>query len=220
MLLVRRFRVLILLVFLLACTLHIMIDLLPKLERRAEAAGAGAEAAAAAGGPGGASAGCSCSHSKAPAAAEGQDWAKAARGGSEAAAAAATPGWPSKHTLRILQDFSSEPNANLSAPSGEKGAKEPPGARKTLMPDAGGGGGGGGGGREAGLGGHRPSGAGLQRPQAGQGSKLATLFQQPLYRLAGPPLGDHDVLFNVNSDIRFNPKAAENQEQCEVSSYH
>ncbi|XP_060116718.1 extracellular serine/threonine protein kinase FAM20C [Heteronotia binoei] len=214
LLLVRRFRLLIVLLFLLACTLHIMVDLLPKLERRAAAAAA-TEAEGGAGGGGGASAGCSCSHAKAPPAGEAQDWAKQQqepqKGASEAAAAAA--GWPSKHTLRLLQDFSSEPSSNLS--SAEKGA-DGPGSHKALIPDGGGGGlqqqhfqagrrasGGGGGG-----------GGGLQQQQAqaGQGSKLAALFQQPLYRLAAPALGDRDVLFNVNSDIRFNPKAAENQD--------
>ncbi|EPQ04354.1 Dentin matrix protein 4 [Myotis brandtii] len=32
--------------------------------------------------------------------------------------------------------------------------------------------------------------------------------EHPLYRVAVPPLTEDDVLFNVNSDIRFNPKAA------------
>lgn len=91
MLLVRKFRVLILMVFLVACTMHIMIDLLPRLERR------GAE-----GRPG-----CSCPPPAAP---------------------------------------------------------------------------------------------------------LAALFQHPLYRAALPPLADGDLLFNVNSDIRFNPRAAEQGE--------
>nr|XP_056722245.1 extracellular serine/threonine protein kinase FAM20C [Euleptes europaea] len=154
MLLVRRFRVLILTVFLLACTLHIMVDLLPKLERRAAEAG-GASAG------GAAPAGCSCPHSPPP--------PPPPPGGGEA-------DWPSKHTLRILHDFGSEPAA--------------PNRSKALLPPA----------AAAGAGG------------AGPGSRLAALFQQPLYRLAGPPLGDKDVLFNVKSDIRFNPKAAENQD--------
>ncbi|KAL8175534.1 UNVERIFIED_CONTAM: hypothetical protein K2H54_029027 [Gekko kuhli] len=219
MLLVRRFRLLILLVFLLACTLHIMVDLLPRLERRAAVAG-GEAAAGGASGVGGASAGCSCSHARPPGG-EAQDWAKQQqqqppKGASEAAAAAAAAaGWPSKHTLRILQDFSSEPSSNLSSRSAEKGAAAAaePGGHKALIPDAGAAAGGGGpAGKQ-----RRPSGGGggggLQQAQAGpQGSRLAALFQQPLYRLAAPPLGDQDVLFNVNSDIRFNPKAAENQD--------
>jgi hypothetical protein len=38
---------------------------------------------------------------------------------------------------------------------------------------------------------------------------LARLFEHPLYQGVVPPLTEDDVLFNVNSDIRFNPKAAE-----------
>lgn len=209
-LLLRRFRLLILMVFLLACTLHIMVDLLPRLERRAAAGGeAAAGGGGAAGGVGGASpAGCSCAHSKTAAAAGGegqQAQAEAGKGASEA-------GWPSKHTLRILQDFSSEPGSNLTSRSAEKGAAAAErfqGAHKALIPDA------------APPGKQPQAGQGLQQQQqprlqqaqAGAGgSKLAALFQQPLYRLAAPPLADHDVLFRVNSDIRFNPKAAENQE--------
>ncbi|XP_027512183.1 extracellular serine/threonine protein kinase FAM20C [Corapipo altera] len=89
MLLVRKFRVLILMVFLVACTMHIMIDLLPRLERR---------------GPEGRP-GCSCPP---PAA---------------AAPPRAAPRWPSKHTLRILQDFSAEPASNLSSQSREAAAE-------------------------------------------------------------------------------------------------
>ncbi|XP_019368151.1 PREDICTED: extracellular serine/threonine protein kinase FAM20C [Gavialis gangeticus] len=72
-----------------------MIDLLPKREKRA------------------AKAGCSCSHA---AGEEAAGWGKPrARSGAE-------PGWPSKHTLRILQDFSSDPGSNLSSHSLEKSA--------------------------------------------------------------------------------------------------
>uniref|UniRef100_A0A8C3M683 Uncharacterized protein n=1 Tax=Geospiza parvula TaxID=87175 RepID=A0A8C3M683_GEOPR len=76
-------------VFLVACTMHIMIDLLPRLERR---------------GPEGRP-GCSCPP---PAAAPPR---------------AAAPRWPSKHTLRILQDFSAEPASNLSSQSREAAAE-------------------------------------------------------------------------------------------------
>ncbi|NXM49846.1 FA20C kinase, partial [Gymnorhina tibicen] len=96
MLLVRKFRVLILMVFLVACTMHIMIDLLPRLERR--------------------------------------------------------------------------------GPEGRPGCSCPP------------------------------------PPPASNAAPLAALFEHPLYRAALPPLADGDLLFNVNSDIRFNPRAAEQPE--------
>ncbi|KAM8798690.1 extracellular serine/threonine protein kinase FAM20C [Eudromia elegans] len=165
MLLVRKFRVLILMVFLVACTMHIMIDLLPRLERR------GGEARP----------GCSCPP---PAAAPPR----------------AAPRWPGKHTLRILQDFSAEPASNLSSQSREAAERA-----------AGGGGGGGGAGRA-----RRLIGPGAPRPPpaaaAAAAAPLAALFEHPLYRAALPPLGYADVLFNVNSDIRFNAKAAEQAE--------
>ncbi|XP_053813689.1 extracellular serine/threonine protein kinase FAM20C isoform X2 [Vidua macroura] len=171
MLLVRKFRVLILMVFLVACTMHIMIDLLPRLERR---------------GPEGRP-GCSCPP---PAAAPPR---------------AAAPRWPSKHTLRILQDFSAEPASNLSSQSREAAERA-----------AGGGGGGAGGGGAAAAAGRarRLIGPGAPRPPppAGNAAPLAALFQHPLYRAALPPLADGDLLFNVNSDIRFNPRAAEQPE--------
>uniref|UniRef100_A0A096LQP9 Extracellular serine/threonine protein kinase FAM20C n=1 Tax=Poecilia formosa TaxID=48698 RepID=A0A096LQP9_POEFO len=162
MILLRRFRVLILTVFLVACSMHIMVDLLPKLERQG--------------------AGCSCSHG--PAQAPERGWAE--------------PGWPDKHTLRILQDFSSEPGSNASSraldrlPLDRAPAPEPPGPR-----------------------GDR-SRLFLQGPAAARvgparGSRLALLFEHPLYRRSVPPLTEEDTLFNVNTDIRFDPKAAEDQ---------
>ncbi|XP_072453906.1 extracellular serine/threonine protein kinase FAM20C [Notamacropus eugenii] len=207
MILVRKFRVLILMVFLIACTMHIVIDLLPKLEKRA---------ARSDGDPG-----CSCSH---PPSEEAQGWGK------QRTKSGADSGWPNKHTLRILQDFSSDPSSNLTSHSLEKlpgtgtgtGAGAGAGtaaaadrseaaaaAFKRLEP------GGGGGGVQRGLphkhliqDGSRAS----KVPLGKDGSKLVALFQHPLYNIAIPPLTEDDVLFNVESDIRFNPKAAENQE--------
>lgn len=106
MILVRRFRVLILMVFLLACALHIALDLLPRLERRA---------ARLPGDPG-----CSCAQ---PAEAKAPGWAQPRGRPGEppaAASAAGDAGWPNKHTLRILQDFSSDPASNLTSHSLEK----------------------------------------------------------------------------------------------------
>ncbi|XP_056870851.1 extracellular serine/threonine protein kinase FAM20C [Takifugu flavidus] len=100
MILFRKFRVLILMVFLVACTMHIMIDLLPKLEKR----GAGAD---------GADGGCQCAHHPGG---ESQGWGK------QRVRTAAEAGWPNKHTLRILQDFSNEPVSNLTSQSREKNA--------------------------------------------------------------------------------------------------
>ncbi|XP_024432599.3 extracellular serine/threonine protein kinase FAM20C isoform X1 [Desmodus rotundus] len=195
MILVRRFRVLILVVFLVACALHIVLDLLPKLERRA---------ARPSGEPG-----CSCAQPAAEAAAPG--WAKARGRPGEPpapASAAGDSGWPNKHTLRILQDFSSDPSSNLTSHSLEKlpPAAEPakgasrrqdPGAPRPRDPA------------------HRPllRDLGPRRSvpppgPSGDGSLLARLFEHPLYQVAVPPLTENDVLFNVNSDIRFNPKAA------------
>ncbi|XP_007654225.1 extracellular serine/threonine protein kinase FAM20C isoform X1 [Ornithorhynchus anatinus] len=174
MILVRKFRVLILVVFLLACTMHIMIDLLPKLEARG---------ARASGDPS-----CSCSPTPGE---EAQGWGKPRT----------EPAWPNKHTLRILQDFSSDPGSNLTSHSLEKvtealqGPESPafpadPRARKLIQ-----------------------DGSPSRRLPRGKGpSKLASLFEHPLYRIAIPGLTDEDVLFDVNSDIRFNPKAAEIQE--------
>ncbi|KAM4624157.1 extracellular serine/threonine protein kinase FAM20C [Polymixia lowei] len=166
MILLRKFRVLILMVFLIACSMHIMIDLLPKLERRG-------------------SSGCSCSHTPSE---EPQSWGK--------------QGWPNKHTLRILQDFSNEPNSNISSHSLEKvpvtGDKTEGfrrlehyaqhGDKKRFIPDA------------------------ATKNLPGRGSRLSALYEHPLYKRTLPPLTDEDTLFNVNTDIRFDPKAAEDQE--------
>ncbi|XP_007941370.1 extracellular serine/threonine protein kinase FAM20C [Orycteropus afer afer] len=194
MILVRRFRVLILMVFLVACALHIVLDLLPKLERRATRP------------PG--EPGCSCAQ---PAAAEaaGPDWAQARGRPGEPPAAAAEPGWPNKHTLRILQDFSSDPSSNLTSHSLEKlppAAEPAEGAWRGRDPSS----------TQPRDPAHRPllrdHGPRMSAPPpgpSGDGSFLARLFEHPLYRVAIPPLTEDDVLFNVNSDIRFNPKAAE-----------
>ncbi|OXB82722.1 UNVERIFIED_CONTAM: hypothetical protein H355_000420 [Colinus virginianus] len=170
MLLVRKFRVLILMVFLVACTMHIMIDLLPRLERR------GAE-----GRPG-----CSCPPPAAP--------------------PRAAPRWPSKHTLRILQDFSAEPASNLSSQSREAAERAAGGGGEAAAAAAG----------DGGAAAGRPRrliAPGAPRPPPpAHAAPLAALFQHPLYRSALPPLADGDLLFNVNSDIRFNPRAAEQSE--------
>ncbi|XP_004705927.1 extracellular serine/threonine protein kinase FAM20C [Echinops telfairi] len=116
------------------------------------------------------------------------------------------------HTLRVLQDVSSDPSSNLSSHSLEKlpPAAEP--AEGTWR------------GRDAGTSqprdpAHRPllHAHGVLRTgpppgPSGDGSLLARLFEHPLYQVAAPPVTEDDVLFNVNSDIRFNPKAAENPE--------
>nr|XP_031327055.1 extracellular serine/threonine protein kinase FAM20C [Camelus dromedarius]XP_031327056.1 extracellular serine/threonine protein kinase FAM20C [Camelus dromedarius] len=195
MILVRRFRVLILMAFLVACALHIVLDLLPKLERRA---------AQPSGEPG-----CSCAHPAAEEAAPG--WAQARGRPGEplaAASAAGDSGWPNKHTLRILQDFSSDPSSNLTSHSLEKLPPVAEQAEGALQ------------GQDPGVPppqdpAHRPllRDPGPHRPEAspgpsGDGSLLARLFQHPLYQVAVPPLTEDDVLFNVNSDIRFNPRAA------------
>uniref|UniRef100_A0A6Q2YQ27 FAM20 C-terminal domain-containing protein n=1 Tax=Esox lucius TaxID=8010 RepID=A0A6Q2YQ27_ESOLU len=85
-------------VFLVACTMHIMIDLLPKLEKRAA-------------GPDTGNGGCQCAHIPSE---EVGSWGK------QRIRSAVEPGWPDKHTLRILQDFSNEPNSNLTSHSLEK----------------------------------------------------------------------------------------------------
>lgn len=178
MILFRKFRVLILTVFLIACSLHIMIDLLPRLEGK----GTG---------------GCSCSHTPSE---EPRNWAQP-----PGRAAAPEPLPLHKHTLRILQDFSNEPGSNVSSHSLEK---LNPDAEKT----------------EARRTGEHRAKAGHDRKQethvAGvrTRSRLAALFEHPLYKRPLPVLTDQDTLFNVNTDIRFDPKAADNQEWLVSSS--
>uniref|UniRef100_A0A672RV93 FAM20C golgi associated secretory pathway kinase n=1 Tax=Sinocyclocheilus grahami TaxID=75366 RepID=A0A672RV93_SINGR len=184
MILFRRFRVLILMVFLVACTMHIMIDLLPKLEKRA----AGSSSSAGGGG------GCSCAHTPGE---EPRSWAK-----QRPAAAAAEPGWPNKHSLRLLQDFSNEPNSNLTSHSLEKVTERAESEKRVrqlqlgseeraLMRDA----------------------ASAQKQRAIQGSsRLKALYAHPLYKPDLPHLSEDDSLFNLNSDVRLYPKAAGQQE--------
>ncbi|XP_068605926.1 extracellular serine/threonine protein kinase FAM20C [Brachionichthys hirsutus] len=181
MILFRKFRVLILMVFLVACTMHIMIDLLPKLEKR---------------GADGADAACQCARH---AAGETQGWGQQQRAG-----AAAGAGWPDKHTLRLLQDFSNEPSSNLTSHSLEKIGAAAGRAESS---------------RRAGLSAgtvedHKPligDASGGRSVPARDTSRLSALFAHPLYVVDLPPLTDDDTLFNVNSDIRFYPRAAGNQ---------
>ncbi|XP_060945696.1 extracellular serine/threonine protein kinase FAM20C [Limanda limanda] len=189
MILFRKFRVLILMVFLVACTMHIMIDLLPRLEKRAD---------------GGADGGGGCQCAQHPAG-EAQGWGGQQQQRTRSAAEA---GWPHKHTLRILQDFSNEPSSNLTSHSLEKstaagdgadtGGRTSPAAaaaagkaedRKPLMGEASGG----------------------RTVHAHGVSRLSTVFEHPLYKVDLPPLTDDDTLFNVNTDIRFYPRATGNQ---------
>ncbi|XP_059406920.1 extracellular serine/threonine protein kinase FAM20C-like isoform X1 [Carassius carassius] len=184
MILFRKFRVLILMVFLVACTMHIMIDLLPKLEKRA----AGSSSSAGGGG------GCSCAHTPGE---EPRSWAK-----QRSRAAAAEPGWPNKHSLRLLQDFSNEPNSNLTSHSREKVTERAESGKRVrqLQPGS----------EKRGLMRDAVSG---QKQRAVQGSsRLKALYEQPLYKTDLPHLSEDDTLFNLNSDVRFYPKAAGQQE--------
>lgn len=185
MILFRKFRVLILMVFLVACTMHIVIDLLPKLEKRA----AGSSSSAGGGG------GCSCAHTPGE---EPRSWAKQR----PRAAAVAEPGWPNKHSLRLLQDFSNEPNSNLTSHSREKVTERAESGKRVrpLQPGS----------EKRGLMRNTVSG---QKQRAVQGSsRLKALYEQPLYKTDLPHLSEDDTLFNLNSDVRFYPKAAGQQE--------
>ncbi|XDV13826.1 hypothetical protein PO909_002152 [Leuciscus waleckii] len=185
MILFRKFRVLILMVFLVACTMHIMIDLLPKLEKRA------AGSSSSAGGGGG---GCSCAHTPGE---EPRSWAK-----QRARAAAAEPGWPNKHSLRLLQDFSNEPNSNLTSHSREKVTERGESGKRVRQLQLGS--------EKRGL--MRDTASG-QKQRAVQGSsRLKALYENPLYGTELPHLTEDDTLFNLNADIRFYPKAAGQQE--------
>ncbi|XP_077474141.1 extracellular serine/threonine protein kinase FAM20C [Stigmatopora argus] len=176
MIMFRKFRVLLLTVFLVACTVHIMIDLLPKLEKGAS----------------GEEGGCQCAHH---AGAEAPDWAKLrVRSAAEAGA------WPNKHTLRILQDFSSEPNSNHTTLQGREKSAETP--RRGSFPAG-----------EADE--HKPligegSRGRSSLPGAGE-PRLRALFEHPLYKIGLPALTERDTLFNLNTDIRFYPKTTDQQ---------
>lgn len=184
MILFRKFRVLILMVFLVACTMHIMIDLLPKLEKRA----AGSSSSAGGGG------GCSCAHTPGE---EPRSWAK-----QRARAAAAEPGWPNKHSLRLLQDFSNEPNSNLTSHSREKVTERAESEKRVRQLQLGS--------EKRGLMRDTVNG---QKQRAVQGSsRLKALYEHPLYKTDLPHLSEDDTLFNLNTDIRFYPKAAGQQE--------
>ncbi|XP_008313314.1 extracellular serine/threonine protein kinase FAM20C [Cynoglossus semilaevis] len=192
MILLRKFRVLILMVFLVACSMHIMIDLLPKLERHSSGASIRSGGGGGGTGGGGGGGGCSCAHTPSQ---EPQSWGK--------------QGWPNKHTLRILQDFSNEPSSNVSSHSLERipvMGDRTQGVRRLVLDQQ------------------------QQQQQQQQernkkqfiqdstgsrsmvkGSRLMALYEHPLYKRFLPPLTDEDTLFNVNTDIRFDPKAAEEQ---------
>uniref|UniRef100_A0A671XFS5 FAM20C golgi associated secretory pathway kinase n=1 Tax=Sparus aurata TaxID=8175 RepID=A0A671XFS5_SPAAU len=161
-----------------------MIDLLPKLEKRA----AGAD---------GGDAGCQCAHHPAG---EAQGWGK------QRARSAAEAGWPNKHTLRILQDFSNEPSSNLTSHSLEKitAAADRADSFRRMRPSAG----------KAED--HKlliGDASGARTLPARGVSRLSALFEHPLYKVDLPPLTDDDTLFNVNTDIRHNEEANEEEEE-------
>ncbi|XP_061893317.1 extracellular serine/threonine protein kinase FAM20C [Entelurus aequoreus] len=184
MIMFRKFRFLLLMVFVVACTVHIMIDLLPKLEKRAS-------------GPDGEESGCQCARH---AGMEAPGWAKhrAARSGAKDAP------WPDKHTLRILQDFSSEPNSNHTSPEKGAGAGERAETARGV-----------GWGSTGKSEGHKPligeASGGRTVTGAAASSRLSALFQHPLYKIGLPRLTDVDTLFNLNTDIRLYPRTPGNQ---------
>ncbi|KAJ8251200.1 hypothetical protein GJAV_G00218420 [Gymnothorax javanicus] len=117
----------------------------------------------------------------------------------------ADSGWLDKHTLRILQDFSNEPNSNLTSQSLEKiaGSRDKNEAFKR--------------GEQYALNGENKKllikDQAVDKKLPVQGfSRLTALFEHPLYKTMRPQLTEEDTLFNVNSDIRFYSKAPENQE--------
>ncbi|XP_043567287.1 extracellular serine/threonine protein kinase FAM20C-like isoform X1 [Chiloscyllium plagiosum] len=179
MMLLRRFRVLIIMVFLIACTMHILIDLLPRLERRPEPG-------LPAGGPG--VAGCPCQHRDSLLQPGLPAWGKPLAG-------AAPPGGgggadtANKHTLRILQDFSSDQAATGSNRSGSQSMVK---AEETGLQAV------------RGLISERVLEAVIRAPS--QFSKLTALFKHPLYQRPIPALTQGEILFNINTDIKFNPK--------------
>uniref|UniRef100_A0A3Q3RT90 FAM20 C-terminal domain-containing protein n=1 Tax=Mastacembelus armatus TaxID=205130 RepID=A0A3Q3RT90_9TELE len=130
--------------------------------------------------------GCSCSHTPSE---EPQSWGK--------------QGWPNKHTLRILQDFSNEPSSNVSSHSLERipATGDKTQALRRL--------------EHLGQRGDRKrqfiQDATVTKNMPVKGSRLSALYDHPLYKRSLPPLTDEDTLFNVNTDIRFDPKATEDQ---------
>ncbi|KAJ8387139.1 hypothetical protein AAFF_G00160790 [Aldrovandia affinis] len=172
MILLRKFRVLILMVFLVACTMHIMVDLLPKLERRVPAPSAGKSA-------------CACSRKPGE---EPDRRAKQPGVSSES-------GWPNKHTLRILQDFSNEPGSNLTSRSLEKVGDKADDLKRPEQRSAQNGE------RLKRLIRGKGEAVGRDVPVE-RFSRLWALFEHPLYRTAIPALNDEDSLFSANGDGR------------------
>ncbi|XP_077594424.1 extracellular serine/threonine protein kinase FAM20C [Stigmatopora nigra] len=166
MILLRKFRVLILMVFLVACSMHIMIDLLPKLERRG---GGGVGTGT------GTNGGCSCPNSPSQ---DPPDWPR--------------QGWPNKHTLRILQDFSNASSRSLERSPSRFFNVPPLNERQKPVQDV-----------------------DPDEETPSRGWRLVALYEHPLYKRSWPPLTEDDTLFNVNADIRFDPKTAEREWNAE-----